>query len=258
MKDTATREGAASAQRPLALIAAGGEGKRLGSIGPKALVRCADRSLLEWCLDAFVTSETFGEGAGLVVVAAHASDLPAFEQALVGAREAGLDVVLVAGGPSRSHSVAAALRRGLESVSGADPVFVHDAARIFVTPELIDRLAAALAAHRPEVEGVTAASRVVDTIKLADAQGMVAETPPRERLWAVQTPQVFRREAIAAALGLTTTVSDEDLASATDDCSLVERRGGQISVLEWALPNGKITTPDDLASAPVGLRQRGF
>ncbi len=253
MENTAMREGAASASRPLALIAAGGEGKRLGADGPKALVLCSGRPLLAWCLDAFAASSTFAAGAGLVVVAAHASDLPAFEAACEPARNAGLDVLVVEGGKSRSHSVAAALRAGIEVAGSTGHVFVHDAARIFTTAGLIDGLGGALAEYPPDVAGLIAARPVTDTIKLVDDRGDVHETPPRERLWAVQTPQVFRGEVLADALGVTAPVADAEIATATDDASLVEARGHRVKVFEWSAPNEKVTTPEDLRSAQARL-----
>lgn len=243
---------------PLALIAAGGEGKRLGADGPKALVLCAGRSLLAWCLDAFARSTTYGAGAGLVVVAAHASDIPAFEQAVTPAREAGLRVLVCEGGASRSHSVANALRAGLHdsspgSAGAADQVvLVHDAARPLVTATLIDGIAASLATS--EADGLVAAAPATDTIKRVDDQLNVVETPPRDRLWAVQTPQAFKAEALAKVLGVTSPVEDAVLAGASDDASLIEAAGGSIAIHPWAEPNLKVTGPSDLSSAERLLR----
>jgi 2-C-methyl-D-erythritol 4-phosphate cytidylyltransferase len=245
MENATTREGASS----LAVIAAGGEGKRLGSVGPKALVVCGGRTLLAWCLDAFARSAAYGGGAGLVVVAAHASDLAAFEDAAGEARAAGLKVLVTEGGESRSHSVAAALSAGTAEAPEAQIVLVHDAARIFTTPALIDGLHDALLDHPEDVEALIAAKPVTDTIKLVDELGDVYETPQREKLWAVQTPQAFRARALAEAL----TVDDETLAAATDDASLVESRGGRVKVYEWTEYNEKITTPEDLSSAATRL-----
>lgn len=256
MKSDPTSGGVAP--RPLALVAAGGEGRRLGSIGPKALVSCAGRPLLAWCLEGFRHSAAFGNGAGLVVVAGHASDLASFEAACAPAREGGLDVIVVQGGRTRSHSVAEALRAGLAALGEAGPgeagpVLVQDAARIFSGPDLIDSIVTELAAAPSELAGLVAASPVSDTIKLVDENGIVRETPPRERLWAAQTPQVFRRAALAEALGLTGDASDDEIGRATDDASIVEARGGQVRIFEWTAPNGKITTPPDLAAAEAQL-----
>ncbi|MBI2690740.1 MAG: 2-C-methyl-D-erythritol 4-phosphate cytidylyltransferase [Solirubrobacterales bacterium] len=241
MKNATTRDGA-SGHKPLALIAAGGEGKRLGSVGPKALVFCAGKPLLAWCLDAFAKSKSFGDGAGLVVVAAHASDLPAFEAAADEARAAGLQILITEGGPSRSHSVAAALRAGQSEAT--EIVLVHDAARIFTTPGLIDALHDGLASNK-DLDALIAARPATDTIKIVDDHNVVHETPPREKLWAVQTPQAFRANALEDALS----ADDETLSTATDDASLVETRGGRVKVYDWKAPNPKITTPEDLAAA---------
>ncbi|MFT4049448.1 MAG: 2-C-methyl-D-erythritol 4-phosphate cytidylyltransferase [Solirubrobacterales bacterium] len=173
--------------------------------------------------------------------------LPAFEAACEPARAAGLEVLVVAGGASRSHSVAAALRAGAEM--NPEIVLVHDAARIFTTPELIDQLHDTLASGPSGLDGLIAARPVTDTIKLVDEHDEVRETPPRERLWAVQTPQAFRYAPLAAALGVTEPVTDAQLAAATDDASLIEARGGRVKVHEWTAPNGKITTAEDLSSA---------
>jgi 2-C-methyl-D-erythritol 4-phosphate cytidylyltransferase len=211
------------------------------------LVFCAGKPLLAWCLDAFAKSDAFGDGSGLVVVAAHASDLPAFEAASEEARANGLKILITEGGPSRSHSVAAALSAGQSEP--AEIVLVHDAARIFTTPELIDALHDGLASAPPEISALIAAAPVTDTIKRVDENQLVLETPPREQLWAVQTPQAFRAEALAHALS----ADDQTLANATDDASLVEAGGGQVKLYNWTEPNPKITTPEDLAAAEAQL-----
>lgn len=249
MKNTA-KQLARSVVSPLALIAAGGEGKRLGSNGPKALVLSAGRPLLAWCLDGFAASAAFGDGAGSVVVAAHASDLPAFEEAVAEAREAGLTVVVCEGGASRSHSVAAALKAAALADAPERVVLVHDAARILVTAKLIDGMVSSLTSEDLSIDALIAARPVTDTIKRVNADHVVVETPDRSELWAVQTPQVFRAGALTAALA----ADDQTLANATDDASLVERNGGFVKMYPWTEPNPKITTPEDLATAEGVLR----
>ena len=236
-------------QPPLALIAAGGEGKRLGADGPKALVLCAGRPLLAWCLDAFAGSAAYSGGAGRVVVAAHASDLAAFEAAAEEARAAGLSVTITEGGDSRSQSVAAALAAAGE-VSDQAVVLVHDAARIFTTPGLVDGIVDRLE-QSSELAGLIAAAPAVDTIKRVEpGSHTIVETPPRAQLWAVQTPQGFRAGALRRALDQPAEV----LAAASDDASLVEGLGERVDVFEWTRPNPKITTAADLAAAEAALR----
>ena len=117
---------------PVALIAAGGLGERLGADGPKALVRCAERSLLQWTLEAFLRSESVAN----VVVAVVQSERERFERDVAPARAHGLEVTLCAGGESRSHSVRAALAA---AIACHDPaiVLVHDAARPLAGPESV-------------------------------------------------------------------------------------------------------------------------
>jgi len=93
---------------------------------------------------------------------------------------------------------------------------------------------------------------VADTIKEADADGTVRATLDRSRLWAVQTPQTFRRAALERALD----VDDETLAAATDDAWLVERAGGTVRVVSAPPENLKVTTAADLQRAELALRDR--
>jgi 2-C-methyl-D-erythritol 4-phosphate cytidylyltransferase len=150
----------------------------------------------------------------------------------------------VAGGEHRSQSVLAALRAG-----EGDPVIVHDAARALVTPQIFT--AALEALESSGCDAVIAAAPVTDTIKQA-ADGVVSATLERSTLWAVQTPQVFRRAALERALS----VSDDVLAAATDDAWLVERDGGSVRIVATAAENMKITTPRDLQVAELELRER--
>ncbi len=152
----------------------------------------------------------------------------------------------VVGGAQRSHSVLNALRAG-----EGDPVIVHDAARALVTPAIFAAALRELEEH-PDCDAVIAAAPVTDTIKEA-GDGVVTRTLDRSTLWAVQTPQVFRRAALELALA----ASDELLAAATDDAWLVEQIGGVVRVVASPRENMKITTPGDLRVAELALRERG-
>ena len=148
----------------------------------------------------------------------------------------------VPGGATRSESVRAAL-----AAAPPGDVVVHDAARPLVEPELFTRVLAAL----EEADCAIAAAPVTDTVKEAEGDLVVA-TLDRSRLWAVQTPQAFRRAALEAALA----VDDAILARATDDAWLVERNGGTVRVVESSPENFKVTTPHDLRVADMILRER--
>ena len=128
---------------------------------------------------------------------------------------------------------------------------MHDAARPLLTPALAEAVIAALAAD-PGADAAIAAVPVTDTVKRVDGAGVVRETLDRSELWAVQTPQVFRREALERALS----VAPEQLARATDDAWLIERQGGRVLVVRTSEPNLKVTTPLDLQVAELLLAGR--
>jgi 2-C-methyl-D-erythritol 4-phosphate cytidylyltransferase len=153
----------------------------------------------------------------------------------------------VFGGQERSHSVRAALHHTL----AGDPVLVHDAARPLVTPDIIR---ATLAGLDAEADAAIAAAPVADTIKRGAGEDgrTVAETLDRAGLWAIQTPQVFRRAVLERALAQ----DHEVLAAATDDASLVEGLGGTVRLVESSRENFKVTTPEDLRLAELLLRSR--
>jgi 2-C-methyl-D-erythritol 4-phosphate cytidylyltransferase len=210
----------------VALLVAAGSGERLGAGRPKAFVVLAGRPMLEWSLDALRAA-----GIDDIVVA-----LPPGE-AVDG-------VVCVEGGATRSASVRAALA----AATPGEPVVVHDAARPLVTPEHFTAALAALG----EADCAVAAAPVTDTVKEADGARLVTATLDRSRLWAIQTPQAFRRTVLERALA----VDDDTLAQATDDAWLVERMGGAVRVVESTPANFKVTTPYDLAIAEHLLADR--
>jgi len=205
---------------------AAGSGERLGAGRPKAFVELAGRPMLAWSLDAVRAA-----GIAEIVVA-----LPAGEDAPSG-------TVGVPGGATRSASVRAAL-----AAAPPGDVVVHDAARPLVTPETFTATLAALA----DADCAIAAAPVPDTIKEAGDDRVVTATLDRSRLWAIQTPQAFRRAALEQAL----TQPDELLAQATDDAWLVERTGGTVRVVESTPANFKVTTAHDLRIAELLLADR--
>jgi 2-C-methyl-D-erythritol 4-phosphate cytidylyltransferase len=145
----------------------------------------------------------------------------------------------VVGGDTRSESV----RNALSVVPDADIVVIHDAARPFVTGELVGRCIEAVEAG---ADGAIAAARVTDTIKEADDTGRVVRTLDRDVLWSIQTPQAFRADVLRKAL-------EGDIALATDDASLVESLGGEVRIVESSPRNFKITWPEDLERAEALL-----
>ena len=149
---------------------------------------------------------------------------------------------LVAGGETRQMSV----YNGIHALSpDIDFVIVHDGVRPFVTDETI--FACLTAAD--ECGAAVAAVPVKDTIKVADENAFIVETPARERLWAVQTPQVFRKSLLKEAHQ----IARERQLTVTDDAALVEQLGFPVKLVMGSYANLKITTPVDLSVAEVLL-----
>jgi 2-C-methyl-D-erythritol 4-phosphate cytidylyltransferase len=208
----------------VALLVAAGRGERLGASAPKAFVTLRGRPMLEWSLEALQAA-------------------PSVERVVVAVPPGVEHPLGVTGGASRSESV----RNALAAAGDADAVVVHDAARPLLEPDLVERCLAALA----DADAAIAAAPVTDTIKEADGQ-VVSATLDRSRLWAIQTPQAFRRAALEDALAQ----PPEVLAAATDDAGLVEARGGLVRVVESSPRNLKVTTPTDLKLAEMLLADR--
>ena len=218
----------------VALIVAAGRGERLGSRGPKALVTLAGRPMLEWSIAAL---RTVAAVQRIVIALPDGVDI-----------DVGHGVIAVVGGVTRSQSV----REALRASGDGDPVIVHDAARPLASPELFERALDEL--ELTGADAAIAATPVSDTIKqVADDGHTVDRTLDRKRLWAVQTPQVFRRAVLERVLG---EASDELLAVATDDAWLIERAGGIVHLVRSDSHNVKVTSPIDLELAELMLAER--
>lgn len=192
------------------IVVAAGNGARFG--GQKQFMVLGDRRVIDWSRD---TAHSVSDGVVLVV--------PADSAEVEGG---------VAGGATRSESV----RRGLAAVpSDATIICVHDAARPFASEHLYKEVITAVVSG---ADGAVPGLKVTDTIKKVNAEGIVLDTPDRESLMAIQTPQAFR----AAVLRNAHEAGNEG----TDDASLVERVGGKVVVVNGEALNKKLTTPEDL------------
>jgi len=200
----------------------------------KVLVQLGGEPLLLWSLRACEAAPSVRR----VVVTASPHNLVSLERAVGNAR---LDKVtmVVTGGATRAHSVLC----GLEALA-ADPsayAVVHDGARPFVTPDLIERT---LAAAR-EAGAALAATPAVDTVKIVDAERLVMESPARARVWLAQTPQAGRLADLLRAHR----AERERLATFTDDVALLATLGIRARAVESDPLNFKVTTPADLRRA---------
>ena len=217
-----------------AVIAAGGSSQRMGEVD-KVFALLGDKPVLAHVVDTFQNCELIDR----VVVVVSQENLEKCRKLVAGQDWDKISDVVV-GGERRQDSVAA----GLAKLDDCDWVVIHDGARPLVTPELIERGLEAAG----ESGAAIAALPVRDTIKLAGDDNFVLGTPPRQNLWQVQTPQVFRYDLITSAYrNLQVEV--------TDDASLVERAGYKVKLYPGDDRNMKITTPCDLALAEVLLNR---
>ena len=200
-----------------AIIAAAGEGRRLGAGVPKQLLEVGGRTILERSVSAFVGHDRVDDV--IVVLPAGLVDAPAaWTKALPPPA-----VRIVAGGARRQDSVANAF----DSVAAdSDVVLVHDAARPFVSADLISRAIDAAAEHGAAI----AALPVRDTVKRVEGRGgsrVIADTIPRDTVYLAQTPQGFRRDVLRDAVAL-----GRSGVEATDEAMLAERAGHAVHIVE--------------------------
>ena len=226
--------------KTVAIIPAGGAGRRMGGDVPKQFLPLSGLPVLVHTLRAFQRSPIIDE----IFLAVPEGDMAAVRRDLV--EEHGLSKVtaVLAGGAERQDSVANALTR-VRDDHGI--VLVHDGVRPFVTGELIGRVVAAAVENGAVAVGVP----VRETVKAVSAAGVVVKTVDREGLWLTQTPQAFRRQVICAAYEK----AAQDGFSGTDDASLVERAGVPVRMIPGDHDNIKMTTPEDLALGVIILRR---
>lgn len=222
-----------------AIIAAAGSGTRMNSDKTKQLLTLEGIPVIVRTLQAFESCPVIDE----IIVSAKADELDFYEEYRKEYSPKKLARVVV-GGATRQESVL----RGFEAVSDkSEFVAIHDGARCLITPEKIEKVIRAAYNHG----AATAASRVSDTVKKANAAGFAAETIDRDSLWLAQTPQVFKTELYRAAAY----VAKEEGFTATDDNMLAEHIGYPVKLVDCGTGNIKLTTPADLAVAEVLLRK---
>jgi 2-C-methyl-D-erythritol 4-phosphate cytidylyltransferase / 2-C-methyl-D-erythritol 2,4-cyclodiphosphate synthase len=231
-----------------AIIAAGGRGRRLGSVTPKQLLSVAGRPILQRSVEAFLKS---GIVTGVIVVVPPemVAEPPLY------LRSRTKQVRVVAGGEHRHESVA----NGFAEVpDDTDIVVIHDAARPFVSVDLIERTVSAAAASGAAIAALPAS----DTVKEAGepqpsadqpAWRYIARTLSRERIFLAQTPQAFRRYVLGDAVALA-----RSGVAATDEAALAEMAGHPVLLVPGETRNIKITSPEDLVIAEAFARYDGL
>ncbi len=222
-----------------AIITAAGSGTRMGGISKQLMDLCGKPCIL-YSLLAF---ENCSEISEIIVVAKQG------EENLVRkiCDENGITKLkkIVLGADTRQASV----KNGFLAISKkSDFVLIHDAARPLILPESV----AKLLADARRYGASCAAKKVSDTIKRSKKDGFISETVPRDDLYSVQTPQVFKTDLYRVSLSL----AEKDKITVTDDCSLAEHAGFSVKLCDVGSPNFKLTTPEDAETIKSILMER--
>lgn len=228
------------AGKNVAIVLAAGRGSRMGSDVPKQFLEINGKPVLYYSLKIFQENPHIDE---IVLVIGKEYQEYCQEQIV---HHYGLTKVtaMVAGGAERYQSV----YEGLKACKDCEYVFIHDGARPFVTDAIIERCIETVQVDGACVVGMP----VKDTIKIADEGGYVASTPPRSKVWMVQTPQVFAYALIRDAYEK---MLCSDMVGITDDAMVAEAFSDRkVRLVEGSYENIKITTPEDIKIAENFLK----
>lgn len=226
-----------------AIIAAGGAGTRMNMDGSKQLLPLAGKPVVARSLELFESHGAVRE----IVIAIAAEDIGFCREKIVDGGGFKKVAGVVPGGDTRGQSVANALAAMGPAI---DTVLVHDGARPLFPVEILDKGLKEL--DDDACDGVVFGLPVTDTVKEVGGGVWIERTLDRSRLWAAQTPQIFRRGVLEKAYNLPAEV----IAEATDDAFLVESVGGRVRITMGSEENIKITTRSDLSVAEDILRRR--
>lgn len=222
-----------------AIVLAAGQGKRMGSKVQKQYLEINEKPVLYYSLHTFEQSPLIDE----IVLVVGEKQVAYCRDEIVSKYQMKKVKKIVEGGAERYHSVL----HGLQEVD-AEYVFIHDGARPFVDEAILKRAFDAVKEYKACVVGMP----VKDTIKLSDVDGFVADTPQRNSLWMVQTPQVFETRLIKQAYAK---LMEQEYINVTDDAMVVEQMlGEKVKLVEGSYQNIKITTPEDLLIASAFLQ----
>lgn len=223
-----------------AIILAAGSGKRMGTKTQKQYLALEGKPVLYYSLRTFEKAERIDD----IILVVGESEISYCQEEIV--RRYGFTKVqkVVAGGNERYESV----WNALQVCDSADYVFIHDGARPFVSEDMIERAYQTVISDRACVIGMP----VKDTIKIADEEGYIAETPNRDYVWMIQTPQVFEKELVYTAYAK---LMENPRMKVTDDAQVVESMMYEdVRLVYGSYENIKITTPEDLEIAKLFLK----
>lgn len=224
-----------------AIVLAAGQGKRMNSSVQKQFLMLKGKPLLYYSLACFQKSKDIED----IILVTGKECIDFCKQEIIELYGFTKVSKVVAGGKERYDSVYA----GLCACEDTDYVFIHDGARPFVTEEIISRAKDAVLEFQACIVGMPSK----DTVKIADADQMVKETPNRSAVWNIQTPQAFSYALIKEAHEIART---QNMEAITDDAMVVETyKNAPVRLVEGAYENIKITTPEDILIAEKFLEK---
>lgn len=224
-----------------AIVLAAGRGKRMNSKVQKQFLELGGKPVLYYSLNCFQQSSLVTD----IILVTGAESVAFCKEEIV--EKYGFTKVkkVIPGGKERYDSV----YEGLLSCENSDFVLIHDGARPFITQEILERGMTGVRETGACVIGMPSK----DTVKVSDENGFVQETPERNLVWSVQTPQIFEYSLIRNAHEK---IRCENMTGITDDAMVVERASGtKIRLVEGSYKNLKITTPEDLDIAEIFLKK---
>lgn len=227
----------------IAIVLAAGRGKRMQSEVAKQYLLVRNKPVLYYSLKAFQDSI-----ADEIILVTAENEITYCKEEIVDKYAITKVSQIVAGGKERYHSV----YNGLKACKDAEVVLIHDGARPFVDEAIIERNVRMVKEHGACVTGMP----VKDTIKISDVEGYVKETPRRDLIWTIQTPQTFRYDLIRNSYDVFLAREEEysKQYSVTDDSMVAEIFGGiKVKLVEGSYNNVKITTPEDMVLAEAIL-----
>ena len=229
-----------------AIVLSAGVGSRMKSDIPKQYMDLLGKPVIYYSLKAFEDA-----GFSSIVLVCGKDDVEYCQNEIITKHELKNVTAVVPGGKERYHSVF----EGLKAVGEADYVFIHDGARPMISQTVIERLKEAVIKEEAAVAGVPAK----DTIKIVDDEAYVTDTPERQFVWQVQTPQCFALPLIYDAYK--SVIQDEEegwtVPKITDDAMVLEyATDHEVKMVEADYRNIKITTPEDLLIAEVFLAKK--
>jgi 2-C-methyl-D-erythritol 4-phosphate cytidylyltransferase len=217
-----------------AIIVAAGSGKRMSSDTPKQYLLLEGKPILYYSLKTFEDSNIDD-----IILVVGKNDVDYCRKEIVDKYNFKKIKHIVEGGKERYHSV----YNGLAAIQGAEYVLIHDGARPFISLKIIESTIQEVIIQKACVVGVPSK----DTIKLVNKQGIVYETPDRDTVWSIQTPQAFSYDLIMQAYNKIMSLPITSIPNITDDAMVVEYiTNHPVKLVMGSYSNIKITTPEDL------------